>query len=212
MIRYLSILILLFLTACSAMVIAPQPQPGSQVDLDGQRVSRLAKGVRFSAQLHEASVRPSPVNQNYSSFKVEIENQRNVLLPLAYTDFLLVDDQGRQYLPVDPAELVELLTDSAPYLVPYPYVGFYYLEDSARAQLDTQYRSERSYFASRRPEYLATEALPDADVLPASVVAGIIYFPAELRTMSGFEIRYQLGMLPGQESFQLSLPFTVEKK
>ena len=212
MIRIFSLVLLFCLTACSATLIAPQTQVGSQIDMAGERISQVEKGVQLAVKLHEVTVRPSPTDQNYVSFWVEVTNQRNVQLPLVYTDFLLIDDQGRQYQSVDPAGLVEQLTDTAPYLVPYPYVGFYYLQDSLRAQLDSQFRSESSYFDSRRPEYLASEALPGGSVLPASTVAGAIYFPAELRTMSGFRLRYQIGALPGQKSFQISLPFTVEKK
>lgn len=211
MIRYLSLLFILLITACSATVIKPQPQGSSQIDMDGQRIRHTIKGVQLAVRVHEAGVRPSPTDQNYCSFWVEVTNQRSVMLPLAFSDFILVDSQGRQYQSADPAELVIQLTDIVPYLTPYPYVGFYYLDDSFRAQVDNQFRSEGSYFASRRPEYIATDALPNAGVLPASTVAGAIYFPAELRTMNGFRLQYQIGALPGQKSFQMSLPFTVEK-
>lgn len=180
--------------------------------MDGQRIGRAEKGVYLSAKLHEAIMRPSPADQNYCSFWIEVTNQRNVMLPLNFTDFLLVDDEGRQYRPLDPAQVVTQLTDSAPYLIPYPYVGFYYLEDSVRAQADTQFRSESSYFSSRRPEYIATDALPVGEVLPASSVQGAIYFAAELRTMNSFQIRYQIGALSGQKSHLISLPFLVEEK
>jgi hypothetical protein len=188
------------------------PQSGSQLDLDGQRISHSAKGVQLAANLHEANVRPSPAEQNYSSFWIEITNQRNVLLPLSATDFLLIDDQGRQYQAADPEALVEQLAVSVPYLTPYPYVGYYYLQDSVRSQLDNQLRSETNFFSSRRPEYIASEALPEASVSPGAKVAGAIYFPVELRTLTGFQLRYQVGALPGQKNYQISLPFKVEKK
>ena len=200
------------LTACSSIVIAPQPQSGSQIDMDGGRIVQAGKGVQLAIKVHEASVRPSPTDQSYSSFWVEVTNQRNVLLPLSFNDFTLIDDQGRQYQPVDPAELVETLTDTASYLIPYPYVGYYYLQDSVHSQSDTQFRSEGSYYSSRRPEYIESESLPVTDVHPSATVAGAIYFPAELRTMEGFRLEYQTGILPGQKSFQMSLPFRVRKK
>ncbi len=212
MMRYLFLIFLFILPACSATVIAPKAQPGSQIDMNGERLIKAKKGVQLSLRLHEITVRPSPADQNYTSFWVEVANQRNLQLPLKHTDFLLIDGQGQQYLPIDPADLVERLTDAAPYLVPYPYVGFYYLEDSARSQLDTLFRSESSYFSSRRPEYIATEALPNVGVLPAANVSGAIYFAVELRTMNSFRLIYQVGALPGQKSFQMIVPFTVEKK
>lgn len=213
MMRFLgSLSFFVLLTACASMVIRPVPQTNSQIDTNGQRIVQTVKGVELAAKLHEISVRPSPAQQNYCSFWVEVSNRRNVLLPLSYSDFLLIDAQGRQYQAADPAELVETLTDTSAYLIPYPYVGFYYLEDSIRSQQNTQFRSEKSYFSSRRPEYLKMEAIQSVDVLPAAKVVGAIYFPAELRTMTGFQLRYQLGALPGQKPYQMSLPFAVEKK
>ena len=210
--RYFNILLFLLMSACSSTIIAPQPQPGAMIDQEGMRIGQTAKGVHVSAKLAEATVRPSPAQQNYASFWIEVNNQRNVMLPVAHSDFMLIDDQGRQYQTADPQTLVEMLTDAVPYLIPYPYVGFYYLEDRVRAEVDTQFASESHYFASRRPEYLATDALPDGDIAPATSVAGTIYFPVELRTMNGFHLRYHVGALPGQKSVTVSLPFVVEKK
>ena len=211
-VRYLSLVLLFLLSACSNTLILPQPQSGSQIDMQGQRVSQTIKGIRLSVRLHETTVRPSPAEQNYASFWVEVSNQRNVLLPLSARDFVLLDDQDRQYLTVAADDLVEHLSDVAPYLIPYPYVGFYYLEDSLRSSVDTRFRGEAAYFASRRPQYLKTEALPEAEVLPNATLAGAVYFPVELRQMRGFQLRYQSGFLPGQKSYSLTFPFRVEKK
>jgi len=211
-VRYLSLVLFFLLSACSSTLILPEPQPGSQIDMAGQRSSQGIKGIRLAVRLHEAVVRPSPAEQNYASFWVEVYNQRNVLLPLSASDFILLDDQGQQYLTVAANELVEHLSDVAPYLIPYPYVGYYYLEDSLRSAADTRLRGEADYFASRRPRYLKTEALPEAEVLPNATLAGAIYFPVELRQMSRFHLHYQSGALPGQKSYSLSFPFRVEKK
>lgn len=207
-----ALLVLLLLTACSSVVISPKPQAEHQIDNDGQRIGQTVKGVHLTATVREASIRPAPIEQNYCSFWVELTNQRNVLLPLSISDFLLIDTQGHQYKAADPDELLERLTLDAPYLIPYPYVGFYYLQDSFRSRVDNLFTSESRYFASRSPDFIKTDALPIADILPSSTVVGTLYFPAELRNMEGFQLRYQIGHLPGQKSFQISLPFTVEKK
>ncbi|NOY13787.1 MAG: hypothetical protein GXP51_08965 [Deltaproteobacteria bacterium] len=213
MLRLLNALLLMFLlTACSSVVISPQPRPGSQIDATGRQVSRTTHGVKLTVKIYDVSVRPSPVEQNYCSFWVTVTNLRDVLLPLKISDFQLIDDQGRQYPAADPDKLSELLTINEPYLIPYPYVGFYYLQDSVLAGADNQFKSESSFYSFRRPESLKLDALPETEVLPAATVAGAIYFPAELRTMRSFSLRYQTGALPGQKSFQISLPFTVEKK
>ncbi|MDX2479528.1 MAG: hypothetical protein QNK24_04230 [Desulfuromusa sp.] len=139
--RFLSLLILL-LFACSATVITPQPQSASLIDIEDQRISQTTRGVQLPAKLLGAGIRPSLTDQNYCSFWAEVTNQRNGQLPIDFTDFLLIDDQGRQYLPANHAELVEQLTDAVPCLTPYPYIVFYYLGDSVRSQADTQFRSK----------------------------------------------------------------------
>ena len=211
MMRLPTFLLFFLLSACSTITINPQAQSGSQIDMNGQRILHAEKGVQLAAKVHDVSVRPSPAEQNYASFWVEVTNKRNVLLPLKFSDFVLLDDQGRQYQATDPAELVDLLTVDASYLLPYPYVGYYYLLDSLRGQADNRFNSESAYYSSRRPEYIQLDALPVAEVLPAATVAGAIYFPVELRQKKSLQLLYQVGALPSQESFQISLPFTVEK-
>lgn len=211
--RLLSFLIIIILlTSCSSIVISPQPQAGSHIDMAGQRISQTTNGVKLAARIYETSVRPSPAEQNYCSVWIELTNLRSVLLPLQLTDFMLIDNRGRQYQAVKPTDLVERLTLNIPHLIPYPYVGFYYLGDSSRARTNNHLSSEGSYFSSRRPEHIKTDALPLAEVLPASTIAGALYFPAELGTMKSFRLQYQIGTLAGQKTFQISLPFTVEKK
>ncbi len=146
MMRLPTFLLFFLLSACSTITINPQAQSGSQIDMNGQRILHAEKGVQLAAKVHDVSVRPSPAEQNYASFWVEVTNKRNVLLPLKFSDFVLLDDQGRQYQATDPAELVDLLTVDASYLLPYPYVGYYYLLDSLRGQADNRFNSESAYY------------------------------------------------------------------
>lgn len=209
--KLLLLLLLVSLPGCAGVKVLPVPDAGSRIDVENQSLVKQRNGVEVAVRLQDLTVRPGPVEKNICSFQIEIANQREVVLPLAHNDFYLIDDQGQQYAAYNPEELIELVKTDLPYLIPYPYVGYYYLNDAVSAQVDNQMRSERSYFPSRRPEFIKLDALPDGKVLPKTKVSGAVYFAAELRTMTGFELRYQAGAVPGQKSFPLSFRFSVEK-
>ncbi len=206
------ILLLFFLlSACATLKIVPQAQTGSQVDQESLAVTREIDNISVTVRLADVSVRPAPIEQNYCSFWIEINNQRSSLLPISFKDFTLVDAEGYQYAAHEPAGLVALLKPEVPYLVPFPYVGYYYLGDAERGSAADQFRSKSSFATSRRPELIELEALPEDQLLPHSKVAGKIYFSAELRTMRSFNIHYQVGALPGQKTFPFNFSFSVEK-
>lgn len=209
--RTILLLIVLFLSGCAGVSIVPQPNSGARVDPVSQAIIQQHDSINVMVRLGEVSVRPAPIEKNYCSFWIEVENNRAVLLPLSFKDFILIDSEGHQFSAQEPDELVSLLKPEIPYLIPYPYVGYYYLGDDARASAADQFRSEASYATSRRPEYIELDALPQTDILPQAKVSGMIYFPAELRSMNGFQIRYHVGALPGQKSFPLNFGFSVEK-
>ncbi len=204
-------LILMLLCSCAGVIVTPDPRPGIQVDAANTEAQLTREGVSLKVRLAEASVRPSPVEKNICSFWVEIENQRGVLLPVSFTDFQLIADDGTLFQAENPEDLVALLKPQIPLLIPYPYVGYYYLNDSVRGQWDDAFRSELSFSSSRRPELIHSDALPEQTLQPQTKASGMIYFPAELWSMQGFEIRYQVGALAGQKSFPVSIPFSVEK-
>lgn len=199
------------LSACAEVRFIPQPQMGAAVDLNSLAVSQQQDSMTVSVRVGDARVRPTPGEKNYCSFWIEVSNQRNLLLSLSYADFTLRDAAGHQFPAQAPDQLVALLTAETPYLVPYPYVGYYYLGDAERARAADQFRSEASYATSRRPEYIKIDALPEGDVLPRSKVAGMIYFPADLRPMGSFEVIYQAAAPLAPQPLPLRFRFSVEK-
>ena len=203
--------VFILLSGCAELRFIPQPQPGAEVDLISFTISQQQDSLTVTVRVADARVRPTPVEKNYCSFWIEVSNQRNVLLPLSHADFTLRDAAGHQYPAQAPDQLVALLTAETPYLVPYPYVGYYYLGDAERARAADQFRSEASYATSRRPEYIKLEALPEGDVLPRSKVAGMIYFPADLRPMDSFEVIYQAVAPLAPQLAPLIFRFSVEK-
>ncbi len=203
--------LLVLLSACSSTLVVPQLQSGSGTLLPDQAILQQQDQVRASLKLRDIQVRPAPIETNVCSFWVEVENLREVKLPLSHTDFVLLTDDGRQIASYDPEELTALAAVAVPQLIPYPYVGYYYLQDAQRGSARNSQLSEANYYSSRRPEQILHERLMEQAVLPKATLAGAIYFPVDLRALQKFEIRYQVQGLPGQRSFPLSYFFSVEK-
>ncbi|HEY5673153.1 MAG TPA: hypothetical protein VIR78_05575 [Malonomonas sp.] len=209
---FLALLLLCcLLPACAQVNIVPQIQSGSQIDIDSRSINRQQEDISVTVRMADAHVRPSPVEQNYASFWIEVDNQGNTALPLSLQDFTLLDADGHHYAAQSPDELVTLLKPETSYLIPYPYVGYYYLGDSERAKVSDQFRSEASYAGSRRPEYIKLDALPEGEVPPHAKVTGMIYFSAELTRMRSFDVRYQSAPRSGQATLPFNFSFSVEK-
>jgi len=205
------VVLLVFLTACAQVNIVPQSQSETQLDLESGSITQQQGAISVTLRVGDAHVRPSPVEQNYASFWIEISNQRNEILPVSFQDFSLIDAEGHQYTAQNPDNLIALLNPAQPYLIPYPYVGYYYLGDAERGRVTDQFRSEASYANSRRPDYIKLDSLPEGDLFSGAKVAGTVYFAAELTGMRGFEIRYQMPPLSGQQTLPLVFRFSVEK-
>jgi hypothetical protein len=201
----------ILLCACTSTHIVPQLRDGAGRLIGEQVILQQRDQVRARLQLHELAVRPAPLGTNVSSFWVEIENLRDVKLPVSPADFVLITDEGRQVASYDPDELLELTKPAVPYLVPYPYLGYYYLQDAERGFARNSQLSDASFYSSRRPEQIHQNALKAQAVYPSATLVGAIYFPVELRALQTFEIRYQVQALAGQKSFPLSYFFSVEK-
>ena len=211
--KYLVLLLVLFsgLCGCSGVKIIPQ-QEG--VRSTGDRAAPLVRqqgGVSVIVSLGDVSVRPALPQQNYCSFRVEINNQRTDPLPVSFADITLVDSAGQRYDARNPVELTALLLPNIPLLLPYPYIGYYYLGDRKRDHAWDQFHSDAAYSTSRRPEYIQLEALPEGPLLPGTSVAGMVYFAAELRSMQSFEIIYRSAGSLVPQNASLRFPFSVEK-
>ncbi len=201
---------LLFLTACSSVRVFPQPVADESFLLDVDLV-RQTDELRVRMRLRDISVRPAPVESNICSFWVELENRSELMLPVSPKDFVLIAGDGQLFQSIEPEILLAQTKISAPYLIPYPYIGYYYLQDAYRAEARDQFVSQQAYFGSRRGEHIVLDGLTAQDVFPETRIAAAIYFPAELRTMKSFKIRYQVQGLPGEQSFPLDFAFSVEK-
>jgi hypothetical protein len=64
--------------------------------------------------------------------------------------------------------------------MPYPYVGFYYLEDYEKSSFYNRFTTDRPYFYEVYPQDIYTKAIPSGSIIPKAKVAGLVYFRIDL--------------------------------
>ncbi|MCF6179576.1 MAG: hypothetical protein L3J63_09350, partial [Geopsychrobacter sp.] len=188
------------------------PQSDGQINAQDFSIAQTHEQVTVTARVMEIEVRPYQMEQNICSFKLLVRNDRDQPIYLPAERFILSDRKGNQYRPVSPAKIREIVADLDPYLIPYPYVGYYYEGDVERSRIRNEFNSEVTYFPTKNPQNIALEALPEGRVEPGKQISGLIYFLADLRTMEGFTLESSAVLAKGVKSSDFIFPFSVVKK
>lgn len=204
------IMLSVLLAGCAIKVV-PEPVDSAVVDPARNSLTIGRDSIRITA------ANSSPVMDNYrveggiASFALEIENQGTAEISFDSDSFILLDDQGRQHYPLTPEKMREILSKDLYYLIPYPYVGFYYLEDYEKASFRTLQRSGIPYFYEAYPQDLHTKALNTGTIIPGAKINGLVYFRIDLAEVKGVKLYvYKKGSSrSGQPDFVF--PFRIVK-
>jgi len=205
----LAVSILLFCSACSVNV-APIATPTGTINLEDKSLTETRDGVAFTVKLDELSVGAYPLVDNITSFHVTIDNSTENQVSFPSPAFLLKDGSDRQYRSITPERVREIVSKDTVYLIPYPYVGYYYLDDQARASYNDTFSSSLPFYAEYHPQDIFTRALTEEPILKGSKVAGLVYFIADLERSNYAEVL----VFPNQEASGEPLakfPFSIEK-
>lgn len=199
----------LLLTACSIKVV-PQPTATALLNPGDNSLTESYDGVAVTARLDQLSVQPYQLVDNLTSFHITIDNQTEKQVGFPVDGFLLKDGEGRQYPAITPERVREIVSKDTVYLIPYPYVGYYYLEDQERGAFQQTMASSLPFYAEYHPQDIFTRALPAGPVLPHSKSSGVIYFIADLtRTDRAELLLYPGSRMQGEPRYRF--PFTIEK-
>ncbi len=205
-------LMLTILVGCGGVSIVPRPDSAGQINSQELSITQTNEQVSVTARVMDLEVRPYQMEQNICSFMVQVKNNRAKKIYLPADRFILADSHGNQYRPVSPEKIRKIVASLDPYLIPYPYVGYYYEGDAERARIRNEFNSETTYFPTKNPQNIALEALPDGKVEAGKQISGLIYFLADLRTMDGFTLEGSAVLSKGVKSTDFIFPFTVVKK
>jgi hypothetical protein len=205
---FLVVLVLLFCSACSVSV-APIATPTGIINSEDNSLTETYAGVSITVKVDELSVAPYQMIDNVASFHVAIDNQTDQQVSFPSKSFILKDGDGQQYRSVTPERVREIVSKDTVYLIPYPYVGYYYLEDQMKVSYEDTFSSSLPFYAEYHPQDIFTRALTEQPVLKGSKASGVIYFIANLERTNYAELL----VFPDEEVSGeplLKFPFAIE--
>jgi hypothetical protein len=201
--------VLCFCAACSTQVV-PVPTATALLDPGGTSLTEVRDGVAITVRLDQESVQPAQLVDNLTAFHLTIDNRTERAVTVSTDTLLLKDGAGRQYRSITPERVREIVSKDTVYLIPYPYVGYYYLEDQARGAAQQAMASSLPFYAEYHPQDIFTRALPAGAVLPHAKVAGVVYFLIDLTATSRAELLiFQDSRM--QDAPRYRFPFGVKK-
>jgi hypothetical protein len=205
-------LLLVALTVLSgcAVKVLPEPVPGGIVSPDGKSLSLTNADVSITATVVDEEIFNNTQGM-ITSLKVEITNGGESEIVYDNDSFIMVDGDNRQYFAVTPEKVRQMLAKETYYLLPYPYVGFYYLEDYEKAAFKNSTNTSLPYYYELYPEELFVKALPPGPIIPKAKVGGLVYFQADLYTLKSFRfLVYRKGSSKSAPP-EFAFPFRVSK-
>lgn len=203
-------LLITIISGC-AVKIVPESVPNGIVNQKDNSLT-LAHG---NIVITVAPADPEMINYNLegmvASFVVEVQNNGDSEVAFANDSFLLLDNEKHQHYQLTPEKVRQMLAKDSYYLLPYPYVGFYYLEDYEQASFRNATDSNLPYYFELRPQDIYTKALPTDPLIPKAKMSGLIYFHADISTMKSFSILAYQKDRSKSATPDFTFPFKVEK-
>jgi hypothetical protein len=199
------------LSGCAGFKVVPQPVESGTIDLKENSVKVSQKGIAVTAAYEPIELYSQNLTGYVAAFRVTVDNGTASELIMEPDSFMLLDDQNRQYFALMPAKVKELLTKDTYYLIPYPYVGFYYLEDYEKSSFVSRQSSSMPYYYEVHPEELFSKAFSLGPIIPNANVTGLVYFkidPAEHKQLK--LLIYKKGT-PKTAPADFTIPFSIQK-
>jgi uncharacterized protein YcfL len=169
-----------FLSGCASLKVIPEPVQNGIINNTDNSQSLTKDKITITARSGDVEIASYNLEGNVTSFFVVVNNQTDEELTINNDSFLLIDNDGRQYFPLTPEKVKEIIARDTYYLMPYPYVGFYYLEDYEKSSFYNRFTSDRPYFYEVYPQDIYTKAIPSGAIIPKAKVAGLVYFRIDI--------------------------------
>jgi len=204
------ILTMTIFAGCSIKIV-PEPVASGIINEKENSIT-LSKD---STVVTMAPADPEMLNYNLegmvASFSVEIRNNGDKEISFDPESFILIDSNKMQYYSLTPEKIRQMLAKDTYYLLPYPYVGFYYLEDYELAAFKNSTNTNLPYFFELRPQDIYTKALSSEAIIPNAMTKGLVYFNVDVQKLTSFRINlYRKGASKSSEPAFI-FPFKVVK-
>lgn len=209
--QLLLLLGVLFLTGCTGIKVIPRTMPNASIDSASQTITAGQNDLTVSAKVQDLDFGPYTGQNNVTSFYVVVANTGKADRTVPLSAFMLFDQDQHLYRPLEPERVTALTRQEANYLIPYPYVGFYYLQDSAEFDFASQTSSSFPYTPTKRRPDAETDALPVGAIPPGAKMAGMLYFNIDLYEKKSVNLTLRLSEEGDQPASDFSFLFDVVK-
>lgn len=174
------ILSVLCITGCSSIKILPEQVENGTINPADNSQTIVKNGLEIKAFVSDTEINAYNLEGTVSAFKIKITNSTPNEVAFSDDSFFLVDGRGMQYALLTPEKVREMIKKDSYYLMPYPYVGFYYLEDFEKTSFYNRYNSSLPYYYELYPQDLFTKSLPMTPIIPGMSIEGYVYFKIDM--------------------------------
>lgn len=176
----ISMLLALCLSACASVKIVPEQAENGVINAEDNSQTITRNGIQIRSALSGTEINAYNLESTVSAFSLTIKNGTDKEVAYSADSFVLVDENGLQYGQLTPQKMLEMIKKDSYYLMPYPYVGFYYLEDFQKTSFYNRMNSSLPYYYEVYPQDLFTKALPLTSIIPGMKVDGLVFFKIDL--------------------------------
>lgn len=206
-----AVLVLLFLMpGCAGNIRPLSPSPDAVIRDSDRSVSLEKEGVLLRVRVQEP-VFSAFGDEPFCSFYISVTNRTYKGLRFPYQAFVLEDDSGVSHPAIKPQILQELLSPQSQFLLPYPYIGYYYSTDIEVVSANLAFESPLRYSGKNHAREILEEALPETPALPGKTLEGMVYFPLDLLSQKSFVLKINLSEVSPAGKPGWIFPFSVEK-
>jgi hypothetical protein len=153
-------------------------------------------GLRLSVEVNAWQGRPSSLASYVLPFLVILKNTGTAPVIIARTDFSLLDDANRQYLPLAPTEVVTIMGGQVSGTSVYPSVGVGGSSGGSTVYGVGLGISLGSYGTDTRD--IIPQALAEGPIQPGAEVRGFLYFPQPAPGYKSLHVVFSPRDPPGQ--------------
>lgn len=178
--RLIILLPILLFAACSSIKAVPQQVKNGIINGADNSQTIARNDIEIRARLAESGINDYNLEQTVSAFSVSIKNNSSREAVFSDDSFVLTDERGVQYAQLTPDRLKDIIKKDSYYLMPYPYVGFYYLEDFQKTSFYNRFNSSLPYYYELYPQDLLTKSLSATSIIPGMSVEGLLFFKIDL--------------------------------
>ncbi len=169
-------LIAALLTGCSSVKVVPEQTANGHLNPVDNSQTIMSNGVEVTARVDDTGINSYNLEGTVTAFQILIKNSTDSEIAFGNDSYVLVDESGLQYSLLTPENVREMLKKDSYYLTPYPYVGFYYLEDYEKTNAYNRANSNLPFYYDLYPQDIYSKALTATSVIPGMKVEGLTYF------------------------------------